>query len=410
MIVDLWRIGIEFAQDQFGGSSGGGNYGGGSPGGASSNSGGVTSFYRQLSISTPEQLAYWLENGLVIIAVKEPAYSININVGSATNCGDVSDLAGYENPNSLAVQTPNNVPAVVQFEPNIGTFVVPASWAGGPNNNSYNTFNPRYGEPGSYNNNSTTIGAGSTDTDPCSDSDDDAANEDGGVNNDITQPEPPSNPATEPFQSVSEFTISETRTEGQKAEPGLTSAQGISLQIGPVRIITPSLASYRIAVETDIEELSRQESGVRYEFEYEDPPEVPNIIGEDPSINNQPANQSPSNSYNRATESNNWSFAGGLSNNAGLQHAVVITDITEFDDYSGTPSALSSPSSWLQTASAETDGFYFPINAGLTSLSAQFASDGTLSVQYSYKQIAQRTTLDRPAKLSRSATSTNIFS
>jgi hypothetical protein len=403
MLVDLWRLGIEFGGATF--SPGGANSSNRSGGGVASTTGGVTSFYRNLQISNPEALAYWLENGLVIIAVKNVNYTINSNISTAINCGDLSDLAGYVNPNQRAVETPNNVPAVVEFTPNTGTFTVPASWAGG--STQQDAFNPSYGAPNSYNNNSTPIGSGSTNTDPCDD------NSDGGTGNEDPETPsapPPSNtdPAIVPEQETFNITISQNTTDGTPVEPGLMSASGTSLTFGPVTIVLPSLASYRISVETDIEEISREETGTQYEFEYEEPEEVPetNI----PNINTPSNTSVQNNTYNRATESNTWSQAGGLSNNAGLQHAVVITDVTDFSLNAGTPSALTSPSSWLQTASAETDGFYFPVSAGLSSLSAQFSSDGALNVQYSYKQLAQRTVLERPANLMTSSSLTNIYS
>lgn len=400
MLVDLWRIGVEFGSASY--APGGKGSSSGSGGGVASKTGGVTSFYRNLEISSPDALAYWLENGLVIIAVRDVNYSISSDISEATNCGDLSDLAGYVNPNQRAVETPNNVPAVVEFESNTGTFTVPASWAGG--STQQDAYNPSYGTGGSYNSNATTIGSGSTDTDPCNE-DDDAGTGD--------ESEPPSSspsgtsPAITPEQETYNITVAINSTEGEPVEPGLMDATGTALTYGPVTIVLPSLASYRISVETDIEEISREEIGTQYEFEYEEA-EIPEVNTPDFSV--PPTTTTPSNGYNRATESNTWSQNGGLSNNAGLQHAVVITDVTDFSDNAGTPSALTSPSSWLQTASADTDGFYFPVSAGLSSLSAQFSSDGALSVQYSYKQLAQRTVLERPASLTTSSTNTNIFS
>jgi len=401
MLVDLWKLGLEFASATF--SPGKSNSSNRSGGGAASKTGGVTSFYRNLGIDNPNALAYWLENGLVVIAVREVNYDIDSSIDTATNCGDLSDLAGYVNPNQRAVETPNNVPAVVEFTPNTGTFRVPASWAGGTT--EQDAYNPSYGTGNSYNNNSTTIGSGSTGTDPCDDNNDSGTgNEDSGIPDTA-----PANttPATVPEQETYNITIAINQTDGSPVEPGLMSATGTALTFGPVTIVLPSLASYRVAVETDIEEISREESGTQYEFEYEEA-ETPET--DTPSTTTPPGTSTSGNTYNRATESNTWSQTGGLSNNAGLQHAVVITDVTDFSDNAGTPSALTSPSSWLQTASADTDGFYFPISAGLSSLSAQFTTDGALNVQYSYKQLAQRTVLERPASLTTSSTYTNIFS
>jgi len=410
MLVDLWRIGIEFGKPSNTYTSGG-NYsqnqhGGG--GGVTSRSGGVTSFSKSVSITNPEELAYWLENGLVIIAVRGVNSTINVNTGgTGVNCGDRSDTVGFVSGNELVLRTPNNQPQIIEFTPNTGTFNVPASWAGG--SSSSDVYNPGYGTSNAYNNNSTTIGAGSAGVDPCAD-DDDNGSGDTPTTPETPAPETETTPAITPEQETYNIPIQENIVSGTKEEPGLLSAYGTQIDIGGiVQIIMPSLASYRVTSEADIEEISRQEEGTQYEFVYEEPedPGTGDVGGDSTTPGN---NTTPTNTYNRSTESNTWRQTGGLSNNAGLQHSVIITDITDFDGYQGVPSSLTSPQTWLQTAAAETDGFYFPVSAGLNSLSAQFASDGTLSVQYTYKQIAQSPTLERPSYTTSSSTNINIYS
>jgi hypothetical protein len=89
------------------------------------------------------------------------------------------------------------------------------------------------------------------------------------------------------------------------------------------------------------------------------------------------------------------SKAGGISNDASVSHSVQITDITEpmngdVVQLDGIPTPSEVKSRRLNYSEIECDGFYYPFNGSLRSLSASYTNSAGLRVKYVYKDPPER--------------------
>ena len=154
--------------------------------------------------------------------------------------------------------------------------------------------------------------------------------------------------------------------QDEELKPGLASATGemhkITCNGKTITVVMPSFSKYKIVRSTTSEFFRARQTGF-------------------------------------AAAINSWKMNGGTRSDYGLSHRVSITDITpdENEAFSSfdVPSQIGGASTkWLQTLSAECDGFFLPIVPGLDSLSASLDSRG-LRVSYSYKEIPIRPTTFR---------------